>query len=115
MTSVETTMRNHVFIFDQEAYHQTEGGAIGVGLAGEVANLFMVWWDRTFIDRVKENEIDLAMYGRYVDDADVVVKSIDENAEAPDRKTMERLQEIANAIHPSIRVTIDYPSNHPDN
>ena len=115
MTSVETTMRNHVFIFDQEAYHQTEGGAIGVGLAGEVANLFMVWWDRTFIDRVKENEIDLAMYGRYVDDTDVVVKSIDENAEAPDRKTMERLQEIANAIHPSIRVTIDYPSNHPDN
>ena len=28
---------------------------------------------------------------------------------------MVRLQEIANAIHPSIRVTIDYPSNNPDN
>ena len=114
-TSIETTMRNHVFFFDQDAYHQTEGGAIGVGLAGEVANLFMVWWDRTFIERVKENGIELAMYGRYVDDTDVVARSIDENAEAPDRETMERLQEIANAIHPSIRVTIDYPSNHPDN
>ena len=42
-------------------------------------------------------------------------KSIDENAEASDRKTMERLQEIANATHPSIRVTIDYLLNHPDN
>ena len=68
----------------------------------------MVWWDRTFIERVIENGIELAMYGRYVDDTDVVAKSIDENAEAPDRKTMERLQEIANAIHPSIRVTITH-------
>ena len=75
----------------------------------------MVWWDQTFIDRVKENKIDLAMYGRYLDDMDVVVKSIEENAKAPDCKIMERLQEIANAIHPSIRVTIDYPLNHPDN
>ena len=78
-------MRNHVFIFDQEAYHQTEGGAIGVRLGGEFPNLFIVWWDRTFIDRVKENKID----GRYVDDTDEVVKSIDKNAKAPDCKTIE--------------------------
>ena len=44
------------------------------------------------------------MYGRYVDDM--------ENAEAPDSKTMERLQEIANAIHRSVRLTIDYSANH---
>ena len=23
-----------------------KGGAIGVGIAGDVANLFMVWWDK---------------------------------------------------------------------
>ena len=46
---------------------------------------------------------------------DVAEKSIDDNIEAPDRNTMESPQEIANAIHPIIRVTIDYPSNHPDN
>ena len=55
------------------------------------------------------------MYGRYVDDTDLVVKAIDQNVEAPDQHTMVRLQEIANAMHPSIRVTIDYPSNNPDN
>ena len=27
---------------------------------------------------------------------------------------MQRIQEIANEIHPSIKVTIDYPSNHPN-
>ena len=54
MTSVEMTIRNHVFVFNQDVYHQTEDGAIGVGLAGEVSNLFMFKWDQTFFKRVKK-------------------------------------------------------------
>ncbi len=49
------------------------------------------------------------MYGRYVDNIDIVVKTATD-----DKTTMEEMQRVANTIHPSIRVTIDYPSNHAD-
>ena len=35
-----------MFTFNNKIFKQMKGGAIGVGIAGEVANLFMVWWDR---------------------------------------------------------------------
>ena len=49
------------------------------------------------------------MYARYVDDIDVVVETEDD-----DETTMKNVQVVANTIHPSIRVTIGFPSNHPD-
>ena len=72
------------------------------------------------------------MYKRYVDDINIVVKSVsadttyndgrivtmqnhDNNRTEPkDKHTMETLQQIANDIHPSIQLEIDVPSNHKD-
>ena len=42
--------------------------------------------------------------------ATAVTNEVDAN-----KTTMEKVQSIANGIHPSIYVTIDYPSNHPNN
>ena len=47
---------------------QATGGAIGVSLAGRLANTFMIWWDRQFIDKLQQQKIDLKLYSRYVDD-----------------------------------------------
>ena len=44
--SLEVTLCYHIFCFGNKLYRQTKGGAIGVGIAGDAANLFMVWWDR---------------------------------------------------------------------
>ena len=44
--ALKLVMNNHIFTFNKECFKQLSGGAIGVSLAGEVANLFMVWWDR---------------------------------------------------------------------
>jgi len=49
------------------------------------------------------------MYTRYVDDIDVVVET-----DHDDEITMKGIQLVANGIHPSIRVTIDYPTKHLD-
>ena len=53
---------------------------------------------------------------RYVDDESIVAKSIpkseDGDTRKDDERTMLRLQEIANSIHPSIQLTVDYPSNN---
>ena len=61
------------------------------------------------IDRVKENGIELAIY---INDTDVVARSIDENAEAPDCQTMERqlmlntrASELQSATHQTIPIT----------
>ena len=52
----------------------------------------------------------------YVDDETIVCDAIPENetkaGQEVDKRTMEKLQDIANTIHPSIQLTIDYPSNN---
>ena len=57
----------------------------------------------------------LKLYSRYVDDTSLVLKGIDgDENQNQDERTMTRLQQIANSIHPSIKVTVDFPSNHPN-
>ena len=111
--AIKTTLKNHICGFDQKIFKQSKGGAIGVGIAGDVANLFMVWWDRRFRTELLNKSMNSLLYSRYVDDTDIVLKGITKNAnEEIDKQTMEEAQKIANNIHESIQVTIDYPSNH---
>ena len=102
--------------FKDEIRKRANGGAIGVKAAGDIASLFMCWWDEAFIEKVNEELKDLNLYLRYVDDEYVICEIIPENDEnrgqAPDERTMKKLQEIGNNIHPSIQVTIDFPSNN---
>ena len=74
--------------------------------AGDIASLFMCWWDKAFIERVNEALKDLNLYLRYVDDQYVICEIIPESEETqgqlPDERTMKKLQEIGNGIHPSI-------------
>ena len=114
--AMKTVLKNHIFRFKDEIRKQANGGAIGVKAAGDIASLFMCWWDKVFIEKVNEELQDLNLYLRYVDDEYVICEIIPENDEnrgqAPDERTMKRLQEIGNSIHPSIQVTVDFPSNN---
>ena len=123
--TLKVTLKNHICTFNNKMFKQMKGGAIGVGIAGDVSNLFMVWWDRKMKSICLQNSIELKLYSRYVDDTNLVVKAIIEESESTNRKndaerikidreerTMKTLQEIGNRIHPSIKVTVDFPSNH---
>ena len=100
-------------------------------LTGVVAQIFMVWWDREFIKKLREVDIQLKLHERYVDNTNLAGKqttvgarydgeritvtneSIDEDEGMPnDERTMRLLQSVANTIHKSIRMTIDYPSRY---
>ena len=89
-----------------------QGGAIGVGVAGEVANLFMCWWDECLLELAANHGVVLQLYARYVDDINTVV--VKDNDDATGRSIMQKVMELANKIHPSIQVTIDFASNHPN-
>ena len=102
-------------------------------LTGVVAQIFMVWWDRQLTERLRRIDCLMELHKRYVDDSNVAMMetevgarydgerlfitedSIREDEGVPaDKRTMQLLQRIASHIHPSIRSTIDYPSNNAD-
>ena len=89
---------------------------MGVKAVGDIANLLMCWWDRKFLRKVNEKLRELNLYLRYVDDEYVICEVVPEDEENQgqerDERTMKKLQEKGNGIHPSIQVTIDYPSNN---
>eukprot|EP00794_Sanderia_malayensis_P018543 gene18543-20404_t len=73
----------------------------------------MVWWDRELKRRLQNHGIEIQLYERYVDDTNILVKTVtDMDARPNDETIMMEIQTIANEIHPSISVTIDYPTNH---
>ena len=114
--AMRTVLKNHIFRFNDEIRKQASGGAIGVKAAGDIAALFMTWWDKTFLEKVNEVLKGMNLYLRYVDDQYIVCEAIPETAEnrgqERDERTMKKLQEIGNSIHPSIQLTIDFPSNN---
>ena len=102
-------------------------------LTGVVAQVFLVWWDQELKKRLAEINFQLRMHQRYVDDTNVAAKqtevgaryegekivitqmSVAEDEGIPaDERTMRLLQQVASSIHPSIRLTIDFPSAHED-
>ena len=72
--ALKLVMKNHIYTFNNENFKQLNGGAIGVSIAGDVANLFMVWWDRKLKASLKEENILLELYSRYVDDGNIAAQ-----------------------------------------
>ena len=130
-------MTNHIYCFDDKIKKQAEGGPIGLELTGEVAIIFMTWWDKQFQMKLRNNGLTVYAYKRYVDDINLVVKginnrskytpggSIEHNSdpkatitnpdEYSDNHTLEVIKKIGNDVTRCIKLEVDYPSNHDDN
>ena len=64
------------------------------------------------------HKITLKLYSRYVNDGNIVVKSISistSESENKEKETMNKIKEIGNTIHPTIQIKVDYPSNNENN
>ena len=126
-------METHTYEFADAIRRQRKGGAIGMELTGVIAHIFMVWWDREYKRKLQEVNAQLNLHERYVDDTNLVGRQtaigsryggdgivitnetiIEDQGISDDERTMKLLQSIANSIHPSIRMTIDYPSKYAD-
>ena len=71
--AILAVMQGHVYKFNNEIKQQKEGGAIGLELTGELAGVFMTWWDNCLKKKLKEEGVDVKVYKRYVDDINVVI------------------------------------------
>ena len=128
---LKALLETHTYEFAEVVRRQTKGGAIGMELTGVIAHIFMLWWDRQFTNKLERIGIRMKLHERYTDDTNVATKQTekgarydgenivitdetrDEDEGVPDdERTMKFLQAVANSIHPSIRMTIDYPSRY---
>ena len=108
---INTTMRTHVYKFAGETRIQKKGGAIGLELTGEIAGVFMAWWDRQMRESMEREGFKIVIYKRYVDDINLVLDvQKDENEE----NVWKKVKEIGDSIHKSIQLEADYPANHQD-
>ena len=78
---MQTILKNHIFRYKDVIRKQASGGAIGVKAAGDIAALFMTWWDEEFLRRVNEVLREMNLYLRYVDDEYVICEVIPETEE----------------------------------
>ena len=129
--SIRLAMSNHFYTFNDEIRRQRKGGGIGNSLAGEVARLFDIWWDRGYLKKMKSLKLVVDGYSRYVDDDGITMPAVNPGVRfeggklvikeeliegdqqvSDDKRTAELSAEISNSIHPSIQVKPDCPSNH---
>ena len=105
-------MKNHLYKFNGQGRRQRKGGPIGLGLTGDVAQVLMCWWDMKLKERLNERGMEVLMYKRLVDDVNMVVRKRGACDGQMDKQNMVFVQSVAGEIHPSIQVTIDYPTKN---
>ena len=66
-------MNNHTYKFE-DVIRKQEGGAIGIDLTGEMARIFMCWWDRQIIEKMNKLGMKILLYKRYVDNINMVIE-----------------------------------------
>ena len=51
---IVTSMKNHIYSFNGVKRIQCKGAATGLDETGDLADLFMLWWDSTFLKLVEK-------------------------------------------------------------
>lgn len=67
----KTTIKGYIFKFYNKIYTQKESAISDVSIASDVANLFIVWWDGRFKEKLTENSINVTKYSHYLDDINI--------------------------------------------
>ena len=68
-------MKNHIYSFKNTLRKQTSGGPIGLELTGDLAQVFMNWWDKQLKSRLMKENITLQIYKRFVDDINIAASN----------------------------------------
>ena len=121
MIVIKQIMNNHIYHFGDKMKKQIQGGPIGLELTGDLAQIYMMWYDNQLKTKAKEENIDILLYQRYVDDINMVIakppsaENNENKTRIDDLEIMNNVKSLGNSIHPSIQLEIDVPSQYPDN
>ena len=101
------TLSRHVYTFNGKTLIQGKGGSIGSELTGELARLYMLLWDKKYLEKLKSLGIRVIMYKRYVDDVVIVTEKVKEGYRF-DGKSMVKAEDVPEGWN------VSYPE-HSDN
>ena len=106
----------HEFNFDVKTYRQIRGGAIGLDLTGVVSDIYMNHWDQEVLTGIEREGMNNIMYDRYKDDVNYIVevRGEDDVEGLLQRRTVNKMKNIAEEIDDNLKVTVDAPFNHED-
>ena len=57
---------------------QADGGCIGVDMTVEMAAIYMLIWDLSFLTKLRKLGVKYSLYKHYVDDIVIVMRSINQ-------------------------------------
>ena len=125
------TLESHVYKFGNEVRRQKIGGPIGLAITGEIADCYMINWDKQFLKKLSSVGISPAIYERFKDDITLLLESLEkgskysngklimdmdkkmqDEAKSDEEITMEVVKVIAESVDEMIKFEVDLPSNH---
>ena len=74
--AIELLFSTHLYTFGGKIFKQKEGGPIGLRATCAVARLIMNMWGKKWLSLMKEWNLDIEEYVRYMDDGRVFIHSI---------------------------------------
>ena len=127
-----TSMKNHIYSYNGVKRIQCKGAATGLDETGDLADLFMLWWDSMFLKLVEKCKLNLDIYTRFKDDTGILMDRItDYNIELEkilendyvrfsdfpgnsEEYTARMMSNLANSVCKMINFTVDTPSMNED-
>ena len=102
-----------------------------MALTGEVADCYLIGWDKKFLKKLESFGINILVYERFKDDITLVAEALEkgsklvegkivmdeekrknDSSKKDDEISMEIIREIAESIDDIVKFTVDLPSNH---
>ena len=117
---VKYIMTNFLYNFGGEDRRQEDGGPMGDELTQALSRMIGLEYDELFLATLEQLDVKLELYERYVDDQDVIGRSIGRNTKfcpatgVMKSKTEEEIQSEKDSIIPMLKTEYDSPSNHPE-
>ena len=124
-------MENHVYKFENIIRKQRSGGPIGLSLTGDIADCYLIGWDKKFKEKLRTLGINEILYDRYKDDITIMTESLEKGSKYENDKvivdlekkntdadktdgeiSMEVIVEVAQSIDGMIKFTYDIPENY---
>ena len=59
---IKFIMKKHIFKFNDVIKNQTEGGAIGNEITGELVSIMIAWWDKQLLNKSQKLNIEVLFY-----------------------------------------------------
>ena len=130
---IRTGMENHVYRFHNKLRIQKTGGPIGLALTGEVADCYILNWDKKFLTKLETLGMVPLVYTRLKDDILIAIealekgtkyveghliiddiKKLEDEDETDTKVTMKVLKDVAESIDSMLKFTIDTPCSYSD-